>query len=44
MDVNLEEKISIELPKGELLVIFEFLAKVMPHGVHPGKKMKIPLS
>jgi hypothetical protein len=27
MDVNLEEKISIELAKGELLVIFEFLAK-----------------
>ena len=27
MDGNLEEKISIELPKGELLVIFEFLAR-----------------
>ncbi|HEY2912084.1 MAG TPA: hypothetical protein VGK21_01880 [Candidatus Angelobacter sp.] len=27
MDTNLEEKISIELSKGELLVIFEFLAR-----------------
>lgn len=27
MDANLEEKISIELSKGELLVIFEFLAR-----------------
>jgi hypothetical protein len=27
MNANLEEKISIELPKGELLVIFEFLAR-----------------
>ena len=27
MDENLEEKISIELSKGELLVIFEFLAR-----------------
>jgi hypothetical protein len=27
MDANLEEKISIELSKGELLVIYEFLAR-----------------
>ena len=27
MDANLEEKISIELSKGELVVIYEFLAR-----------------
>jgi hypothetical protein len=35
MDTNLEEKISIELSKGELLVIFEFLARNMTRGVRP---------
>ena len=38
MDANLEEKISIELTKGELLVIFEFLARSYDAWCESGNK------